>query len=62
MSYLRLKSAYRKNTRHGCFAIATDSKSSVAPRHSVGHAGQVAAGLESLVNAKRLSQLDLGHD
>ena len=62
MSYLRLKSAYRKNTRHGCFAIATDSKSSVAPRHSVGHAGQVAAGLESLVNAKRLSQLDLGYD
>ena len=62
MSYLRLKSAYHKNARHDSFAIATDSKTSVAQHNSVNHAVQVATGFELLLDAKRFSELEFGYD
>ena len=62
MSYLRPKPAYRKNIRARFFASATGSKSSVAAHHCFGHAPQVTTSLESLLDAKRLSELELGYD
>lgn len=62
MSHLGVNAAYRKNIRVRSFAEATEGKSSVAADHSVGRVPQVATGLESLLDATRLSELELSYD